>query len=264
MTRHRRRHDCTARLRHVRTLARLRSARGTDGERGPSSCFGQVLLVISLVVAAVFADAQAGVLVALVLRSGMERSDGGGSALLTEADALAARPRRQGRSDTLMTACAAAGSVLAGSSSASRDTRASLWALVPVAVVVPRRGSGRTVRHFRSPARRRFAPRQSVGERWVRLRSRRPGRRRPTGSSPAAHAERVEARSTSSSSLNTWKGHPRPPGATRRRDPVGGELSEGFARGSGQVTMAEGRSGCARPRPSRPRGSERQGRGLCA
>ncbi len=98
---------------------------------------GQVLLVISLVVAAVFADAQAGVLVALVLLGlGWSAATVAGSALLTEATPLAARPRRQGRSDTLMTACAAAGSVLAGIIlGLAGYAGLALWALVPVAVV---------------------------------------------------------------------------------------------------------------------------------
>lgn len=98
---------------------------------------GQVLLAASLAVAAAFADAQAGVLVALVLLGlGWSAATVAGSALLTEATPLAARPRRQGRSDTLMTACAAAGSVLAGIIlGLSGYAGLALWALVPVAVV---------------------------------------------------------------------------------------------------------------------------------
>ncbi len=83
--------------------------------RIPVILLGQALLAASLVTAAVFADAQIGVLVALVLLGlGWSAATVAGSALLTEATPLALRPRRQGRSDTLMTACAAVGSVLAG------------------------------------------------------------------------------------------------------------------------------------------------------
>lgn len=105
--------------------------------RVPVVVLGQVLLAASLAVAAAFADAQAGVLVALVLLGlGWSAATVAGSALLTEATPLAARPRRQGRSDTLMTACAAAGSVLAGIIlGLSGYAGLALWALVPVAVV---------------------------------------------------------------------------------------------------------------------------------
>ncbi|WP_270352773.1 MFS transporter [Microbacterium testaceum] len=105
--------------------------------RIPVIVLGQVLLAASLAVAAAFADAQAGVLVALVLLGlGWSAATVAGSALLTEATPLAARPRRQGRSDTLMTACAAAGSVLAGIIlGLSGYAGLALWALVPVAVV---------------------------------------------------------------------------------------------------------------------------------
>ncbi|PTT17764.1 MFS transporter [Microbacterium sp. HMWF026] len=105
--------------------------------RVPVIVLGQVLLAASLAVAAAFADAQAGVLVALVLLGlGWSAATVAGSALLTEATPLAARPRRQGRSDTLMTACAAAGSVLAGIIlGLSGYAGLALWALVPVAVV---------------------------------------------------------------------------------------------------------------------------------
>jgi MFS family permease len=76
---------------------------------------GQVLLAASLAVAAAFADAQAGVLVALVLLGlGWSAATVAGSALLTEATPTELRPRRQGRSDTAMTLSAAIGSVLAG------------------------------------------------------------------------------------------------------------------------------------------------------
>ncbi|REC97252.1 putative MFS family arabinose efflux permease [Microbacterium sp. AG157] len=98
---------------------------------------GQVLLAASLAVAALLPDSQAGVLVALVLLGlGWSAATVSGSALLTEASPLSLRPRRQGRSDTLMTACAAAGSVLAGLvlGAVGYDGLA-LWALVPVAAV---------------------------------------------------------------------------------------------------------------------------------
>ena len=59
-----------------------------------------------------------------------------GSALLTEATPLALRPRRQGRSDTLMTACAAVGSVVAGVILGLVGYGGlALWAFVPVALV---------------------------------------------------------------------------------------------------------------------------------
>ncbi|MBM3716061.1 MAG: MFS transporter, partial [Actinobacteria bacterium] len=98
---------------------------------------GQVLLAASLGTAAAFADSQVGVLVALLLLGlGWSAATVAGSALLTEATPLAGRPRRQGRSDTLMTASAAAGSVLAGVilGAVGYDGLA-LWALVPVAAV---------------------------------------------------------------------------------------------------------------------------------
>lgn len=105
--------------------------------RIPVILLGQALLAASLAVAAAFADAQAGVLVALVLLGlGWSAATVAGSALLTEATPVAARPRRQGRSDTLMTACAAVGSVLAGIIlGLSGYAGLALWALVPVAVV---------------------------------------------------------------------------------------------------------------------------------
>ncbi|WP_295787434.1 MFS transporter [uncultured Microbacterium sp.] len=105
--------------------------------RVPVIVLGQVLLAASSAVAAAFADAQAGVLVALVLLGlGWSAATVAGSALLTEATPLAARPRRQGRSDTLMTACAAVGSVVAGVVlGLSGYAGLALWALVPVAVV---------------------------------------------------------------------------------------------------------------------------------
>jgi len=98
---------------------------------------GQALLAASLVVASLFGESQAGVLVALVLLGlGWSAATVAGSALLTEATPLASRPRRQGRSDTLMTACAAFGSVLAGIILGLVGYGGlALWAFVPVALV---------------------------------------------------------------------------------------------------------------------------------
>ncbi|MEV7768864.1 MFS transporter [Microbacterium sp. NPDC086615] len=98
---------------------------------------GQALLAASLVIASLFADSQAGVLVALVLLGlGWSAATVAGSALLTEATPLSLRPRRQGRSDTLMTACAAVGSVLAGVILGLVGYGGlALWAFVPVALV---------------------------------------------------------------------------------------------------------------------------------
>ncbi|MDU0326782.1 MFS transporter [Microbacterium sp. KSW2-21] len=98
---------------------------------------GQVLLAASLAVASTFSESQAGVLVALVLLGlGWSAATVAGSALLTEATPLALRPRRQGRSDTLMTACAAVGSVVAGVILGLVGYGGlALWAFVPVALV---------------------------------------------------------------------------------------------------------------------------------
>ncbi len=98
---------------------------------------GQGLLAASLTVAAIFTTSQAGVLVALVLLGlGWSAATVAGSALLTEASPIALRPRRQGRSDTLMTACAAVGSVLAGVILGLVGYGGlALWAFVPVAAV---------------------------------------------------------------------------------------------------------------------------------
>jgi MFS family permease len=98
---------------------------------------GQALLASSLVVAATLSSSQAGVLVALVLLGlGWSAATVAGSALLTEATPLPRRPRRQGRSDTLMTACAAVGSVLAGVILGLVGYGGlALWAFVPVALV---------------------------------------------------------------------------------------------------------------------------------
>lgn len=105
--------------------------------RIPVVLLGQVLLAASLAVAAWLSWSQAGVLVALVLLGlGWSAATVAGSALLTEATPLAARPRRQGRSDTLMTACAAVGSVAAGLIlGAVGYGGLALWALVPVIAV---------------------------------------------------------------------------------------------------------------------------------
>jgi MFS family permease len=102
--------------------------------RIPVVVLGQVLLAAALAVAATLSWSQAGVLVALVLLGlGWSAATVAGSALLTEATPLAARPRRQGRSDTLMTASAAVGSVLAGVIlNGAGYGGLALWALVPV------------------------------------------------------------------------------------------------------------------------------------
>ena len=76
---------------------------------------GQVLLAGALAFA-VFSGTEAwGVMVALILLGlGWSAATVAGAALLTEASAPELRTRRQGRSDSLMSLCAAAGSVLAG------------------------------------------------------------------------------------------------------------------------------------------------------
>ncbi|KDA05762.1 MFS transporter [Microbacterium sp. CH12i] len=76
---------------------------------------GQVLLAGALGFA-IFANDQAGgVMAALVLLGlGWSAATVAGAALLTEASAPELRTRRQGRSDSLMSLCAAAGAVLAG------------------------------------------------------------------------------------------------------------------------------------------------------
>ena len=105
--------------------------------RVPVVLLGQVLLAASLAVAAWLSWSQVGVLIALVLLGlGWSAATAAGSALLTEATPLAARPRRQGRSDTLMTASAAVGSVAAGLIlGAVGYGGLALWALVPVVAV---------------------------------------------------------------------------------------------------------------------------------
>lgn len=105
--------------------------------RIPVILLGQVLLAVALTVASTAADSQTGVLVALLLLGlGWSAATVAGSALLTEATPLAARPRRQGRSDTLMTGSAAVGSVLAGLILGLVGYGGlALWAFVPIAVV---------------------------------------------------------------------------------------------------------------------------------
>ncbi|WP_394280170.1 MFS transporter, partial [Microbacterium sp.] len=76
---------------------------------------GQAILAASLVTAAVAPESPGAVLIALLLLGlGWSAATVGGAALLTEATTMALRPRRQGRSDTAMTASAAIGAVLAG------------------------------------------------------------------------------------------------------------------------------------------------------
>lgn len=76
---------------------------------------GQGILASSLATASLWPDTQAAVIIALFLLGlGWSASTVAGSALLTESTPLALRPRRQGFSDTAMTASAALGAVLAG------------------------------------------------------------------------------------------------------------------------------------------------------
>ncbi|WP_314456462.1 MFS transporter [uncultured Microbacterium sp.] len=105
--------------------------------RIPVILLGQVLLAAALTVASTAADSQTGVLIALLLLGlGWSAATVAGSALLTETTPLAARPRRQGRSDTLMTGSAAVGSVLAGLILGLVGYGGlALWAFVPIAVV---------------------------------------------------------------------------------------------------------------------------------
>ncbi|MGN7967901.1 MFS transporter [Microbacterium sp. 22296] len=105
--------------------------------RLPVILVGQGLLAAALTVASTAAASQAGVLIALLLLGlGWSAATVAGSALLTEATPLAARPRRQGRSDTLMTGCAAVGSVLAGLILGLVGYGGlALWAFVPIAMV---------------------------------------------------------------------------------------------------------------------------------
>lgn len=83
--------------------------------RMPTILLGQGILAASLVTAAVAPRSQVAVLVALFLLGlGWSAATVSGAALLTESTLTAMRPRRQGRSDTIMTLSAAVGSVLAG------------------------------------------------------------------------------------------------------------------------------------------------------
>lgn len=76
---------------------------------------GQVLLAASLGFAIFAGEDAGGVMVALILLGlGWSAATVAGAALLTEATAPDLRTRRQGRSDSLMSLCAAAGAVLAG------------------------------------------------------------------------------------------------------------------------------------------------------
>ena len=83
--------------------------------RMPTILLGQGILASALVTAAVLPQSQWAVLVALFLLGlGWSAATVAGAALLTESTVAELRPKRQGVSDTLMTASAAAGSVLAG------------------------------------------------------------------------------------------------------------------------------------------------------
>ncbi|MDN3310645.1 MFS transporter [Microbacterium oryzae] len=76
---------------------------------------GQAVLAISLLIASTWPGERMAVVAALFLLGlGWSASTVSGAALLTESTPLARRPRRQGMSDTLMTAAAAVGAVLAG------------------------------------------------------------------------------------------------------------------------------------------------------
>ncbi|PCE13595.1 MFS transporter [Microbacterium sp. SZ1] len=76
---------------------------------------GQALLGGALAFAVFVNDQEWGVMVALILLGlGWSAATVAGAALLTEASAPELRTRRQGRSDSLMSLCAAAGAVLAG------------------------------------------------------------------------------------------------------------------------------------------------------
>lgn len=83
--------------------------------RMPTILLGQAILAASLVTAALAPQSQIAVLIALLLLGlGWSAATVSGAALLTESTLTAMRPRRQGRSDTIMTLSAAVGSVLAG------------------------------------------------------------------------------------------------------------------------------------------------------
>ncbi|GEP46611.1 MFS transporter [Microbacterium saccharophilum] len=83
--------------------------------RMPTILLGQGILAASLVTAAIAPRSQVAVLIALFLLGlGWSAATVSGAALLTESTLTAMRPRRQGRSDTIMTLSAAVGSMLAG------------------------------------------------------------------------------------------------------------------------------------------------------
>ncbi len=83
--------------------------------RLPTILLGQGFLAASLLTAALAPRSQVAVLIALFLLGlGWSAATVSGAALLTESTLTAVRPRRQGRSDTIMTLSAAVGSVLAG------------------------------------------------------------------------------------------------------------------------------------------------------
>ncbi len=83
--------------------------------RLPVILAGQVMLAVSLTIAAIWGQSQLGVVFALILLGlGWSASTVAGAALLTESTATVRRPRRQGVSDSLMSLSAAVGAVLAG------------------------------------------------------------------------------------------------------------------------------------------------------
>ena len=83
--------------------------------RMPTILLGQGILAVSLITAAVLPQSQWAVLVALLLLGlGWSAATVAGAALLTESTVAELRPKRQGLSDTIMTASAAVGAVLAG------------------------------------------------------------------------------------------------------------------------------------------------------
>jgi MFS family permease len=76
---------------------------------------GQALLAGSLVIATLWSEDSVGIMVALLLLGlGWSAATVAGAALLTETTPIDIRPRRQGVSDTMMTASAALGAALAG------------------------------------------------------------------------------------------------------------------------------------------------------
>ncbi|GAA1691103.1 MFS transporter [Microbacterium sediminicola] len=76
---------------------------------------GQALLAASLAVAAVFAESNLGVTIALILLGlGWSAATVAGAALLTEMSSEKLRPRRQGRSDLVMNLVGASGAIAAG------------------------------------------------------------------------------------------------------------------------------------------------------